>query len=221
MPEIASSPPSTIERYYTLKGRPHAHLQGITLPPEVECYLGALTEIAEALGIDDLSFSSYASAIDDFELEELSVSRALLRTRHVEDDLTDKLLSTIHEDQLIQKWMRTLQAPADPQETVPAMERRKAALTAKAKEYARELDELNTDMPENSPLTITELAAFRKELKKQEQVLKEKRAQVEAFQGLPPNIELARLALQEARDKQMELIQLRERLLGKMVDGVS
>ena len=35
------------------------------------------------------------------------------------------------------------------------------------------------------------------------------------------NIELARHALQEARDKQMELIQLRERLLGKMVDSVN
>ena len=41
-------------------------------------------------------------------------------------------------------------------------------------------------MPEAPPLSITELVAFRKELKKQEQVLKEKRAKVEAFQGLPP-----------------------------------
>ena len=96
-------------------------------------------------------------------------------------------------------------------------------------------------MPDDIPLTITELAMFRKELKKQEQALKDKRAKVEAFQGLPPvspsnnhqtlafnctdcgrkNIELARHALQEARDQQMALIQLRERLLGKMVDGVS
>ena len=41
-------------------------------------------------------------------------------------------------------------------------------------------------MPEAPSLSITELSAFRKEVKKQEQVLKEKRARVEAFQGLPP-----------------------------------
>ena len=97
-------------------------------------------------------------------------------------------------------------------------------------------------MPEAPPVSITELANFRKQLKKEEQVLKEKRARVEAFQGLPPvcvnhlgrlrpgqsqiflraqNIELARHALQEARDRQMELIRIRERLLGKMVDGVN
>lgn len=41
-------------------------------------------------------------------------------------------------------------------------------------------------MPQSPPMTITELAAFRKQLKADEQVLKEKRAKVEAFQGLPP-----------------------------------
>ena len=35
------------------------------------------------------------------------------------------------------------------------------------------------------------------------------------------NITLARHALQEARDKQLELIKLRERLLGKMVDSIN
>ena len=95
------------------------------------------------------------------------------------------------------------------------------------------------DMPEAPPVSITELAALRKKLKEQEHILKQKRAKVEAFQGLPPvssvwqvevhasneplvqNIELARHALAEARDKQMELINIRERLLGKMVKGVN
>lgn len=43
-----------------------------------------------------------------------------------------------------------------------------------------------SDMPEAPPLNITELYAFRKKLKEQEKILKEKRAKVEAFQGLPP-----------------------------------
>ncbi|PIL30778.1 hypothetical protein GSI_06946 [Ganoderma sinense ZZ0214-1] len=230
---------SLMEQYYDVKGwllyyeddfvnvsdellaQPHSYLQGITLPTEVERHVDALTDIAETLGIDDLSFSSYASAIDSLEDDELSVARSLLRTRHAEEDLNYQLLCASHEKELLDKWTQSLQAPSDPKETVPALERKKAALAAKAKEYQRELDDLMADMPEAPSLSITELSAFRKEVKKQEQVLKEKRAKVEAFQGLPPNIELARHSLQEARDKQMELIQLRERLLGKMVDGVN
>ena len=42
-----------------------------------------------------------------------------------------------------------------------------------------------------------------------------------AYEPLAQNIELARHALAEARDKQMELIKIRERLLGNMVKGVN
>ncbi|KIM39013.1 hypothetical protein M413DRAFT_75428 [Hebeloma cylindrosporum] len=54
-----------------------------------------------------------------------------------------------------------------------------------------------------------------------ERELKEKRAKIKAFQGLPPNLELARHELRVARQRQMELIQLRERLLGHMADNLS
>ncbi|KAI0735799.1 hypothetical protein C8Q76DRAFT_290281 [Earliella scabrosa] len=225
MTETSSSSPSptipVVERYYALKGRPYSHFQDLELPPEVETYVNALTEIADALGIDDLSFSTYSSAIDRLEADELALARSLLRTHHAEDELTEYLLSTVHEQHLLEKWVATLQTTTDVNAMVPVLERQKAALTTKAKEYQSELDALMSDMPEAPPVSITELANFRKQLKKEEQVLKEKRARVEAFQGLPPNIELARHALQEARDRQMELIRIRERLLGKMVDGVN
>ncbi|KAM5530420.1 hypothetical protein V8D89_015895 [Ganoderma adspersum] len=220
-PIASSSKASLVEQYYDAKTRPQSYLKDITLPPEVERYVDALTEIAETLGVDDLSFSSYASAIDSLEVDELSLARSLLRTRHAEEDLTYQLLSMCHEKELLEKWGQSLQAPSDPKETAPALEHKKASLAAKAKEYQKELEGLMADMPEAPSLSITELSTFRKEVKKQEQVLKEKRAKVQAFQGLPPDIELARHALQEARDKQMELIQLRERLLGKMVDAVN
>ena len=38
--------------------QPHSYLEDITLPPEVECYVHTLTDIADALGVDNLSFSS-------------------------------------------------------------------------------------------------------------------------------------------------------------------
>ncbi|KAH9850582.1 hypothetical protein C2E23DRAFT_734559 [Lenzites betulinus] len=208
------------ERYYTLKGRPYSHLESLELSPEVEEYLEILTDVAQALGVDDLSFSTFSEAIERLDAEALSVARSLLVTREAEDELARHLLSVIHEQRRIEKWTQILQAGSYTSESVAALERQKAALTTKAKEYQKELNLVTGDAPEPPPVSITELAAFRKSLDEQEQVLKEKRAKVEAFQGLPPNIDLARHALAEARDKQMELIQLRERLLGKMADGV-
>ncbi|KAL1952392.1 hypothetical protein VTO73DRAFT_1541 [Trametes versicolor] len=216
-----SSSGSASERYYALKGLPYLHLDTLELSPETEECLEILTNIADALGIDDLSFSTYSKAIERLDEEELSVARSLLRTREAEDELTRHLLSLIHEQTQLEKWTRVLQSDPGADDNVPALERQKAALTSKAKEYQKELEAVMSDMPEAPPINITELYAFRKNLKEQEKILKEKRAKVEAFQGLPPNIDLARHALAEARDKQMELIQLRERLLGKMADGVN
>ncbi|KAI0717500.1 hypothetical protein C8T65DRAFT_640788 [Cerioporus squamosus] len=180
----------------------------------------ALEDVADALGVGDLSFPVYSSVIDRLDQEEVDVNRALLRTQRAEAELTQYLLLILHEQRLIDQWTASLRTTATA-DTVSELERRKAALVAKAREYQKELGELQAQMPETAPVSITDLTSFRKQLKKQEQTLKEKRARVEAFQGLPPNLELARHALQEARDTQMELIRLRERLLGKMVDGVN
>lgn len=96
-------------------------------------------------------------------------------------------------------------------------------------------------MPEQPPLTVSQLAHFHKQLRNREQRLKNKRAKVQAFEGLPPvrarsiimplaanltfwlfeNIELARHEVRNARDEQMRLLQLRERLLERMASGVS
>ncbi|RPD59485.1 hypothetical protein L227DRAFT_527529 [Lentinus tigrinus ALCF2SS1-6] len=188
---------------------------------EAGLYVDALEDVADALGVEDLSCSVYNSVIDRLDHEEVAVNRALLRTQQAEVELTQYLRFILHERRLIDRWVDCLQTTAESADTVSELERRKTALIAKAKEYQKEFSELQSDMPETAAVSITELSAFRKQLKKQEHTLKEKRARVEAFQGLPPNIELARHALQEARDRQMELIQLRERLLGKMVDGVN
>lgn len=92
-------------------------------------------------------------------------------------------------------------------------------------------------MPEPR-VTVTQLIKQQEKNKLLEQEIEIKRAKVAAFQGLPPvsqeqqvfslidqcldkNIELARHELRNARNEQMELIQLRERLLGRMAAGVA
>ncbi|KAL6298161.1 hypothetical protein BKA93DRAFT_89137 [Sparassis latifolia] len=220
------SPSHKAESYYELKGKGLTRLSSAFanaqfLPEELEDYVTILVDIADVLGIDDLSFSSFSNAICSLSSEELSLKRSSLRMQYAQDELLAHLASAEHLESLTQKWIKTIQAEPDPNASVSALERRKAALFAKAKEYQAELDAIMSQMPETPPVTATQLHALHKELKVKEQQLKEKRARVEAFQGVPPNLELARHELRNARDEQMKLIQLRERLLDRMASGMN
>jgi HAUS augmin-like complex subunit 1 len=96
-------------------------------------------------------------------------------------------------------------------------------------------------MPEDSLVTVTDITTQQEINRRKEQELKGKRAKIKAFQGLPPvsfhssfprlvglklrvkplqNLELARHELQNARSELTKLLHLRERLLGRMADGV-
>lgn len=94
-------------------------------------------------------------------------------------------------------------------------------------------------MSDTPPVTVTQLINQQEVNTRKEQELKVKRAKIKAFQGLPPvcfywefvpirpllniskNLELARHELRNARDEQMKLMQLRDRLLGRMAESVS
>lgn len=88
------------------------------------------------------------------------------------------------------------------------LEKRKATLHAKAKEYQRELGKVQVGTPlypticyalnlciecslkgqtrEEPEVTISELVVLKDQLRRKEHVLKKKRAKVQAFLGLPP-----------------------------------
>ncbi|PCH33196.1 hypothetical protein WOLCODRAFT_61508 [Wolfiporia cocos MD-104 SS10] len=162
---------------------------------------------------------SYFAAISRLSTDDLAAQRSNIHLSLAERELRANLSSAQFQQDLIRRWLETLQAePATTNESVPAMERRKAALIVKAKEYQ---DELNAQMPNDPPITVSQLAETQKQLKAKERTLAEKRAKVKAFQGLPPNVDVARHKLKNAREEQMKLIQLRDRLLDRMVSGVS
>lgn len=188
---------------------------------ESQSYLDVLVDIADALGVDDMSFASYSSTISSLSEEDLSVKRSSLLMRYAEDELSQHLASAQHEEALIRKWTTALQAQPCSESDVPAMERRRTAVRAKAKEYHEELNTLLDKMPEDPPITVSQLAGSHKQLREKEKILAEKRARVAAFQGLPPNIDVARHQLSHAQDEHMKLIQLRERLLDRMASGVA
>jgi len=191
-----------------------------SLSEEVKQRLSILSRVADILELDDTSFSSYANAITHLSSSSLSIKRSLTRLEGAESALRAHLARATLEERLISRWIESLEVEQN-EESASALERRKDALLKKAKEYQKELDLLKKEMPDEPTVTVTELAAQQERIRKKEQEVKAKKAKIKAFQGLPPNLDLARMELRNARNEQMKLIQLRERLLGRMADGVS
>lgn len=194
--------------------------EDLELPAELEERLNILTHVVELLGIDDVSFASYSMALYRLIDESFSLSRTLNRLRFAEEELKIHLASTKHELQLISHWNETIKSGQSSEENTASIERRREVLLKKAKEYHKELEAAMAEMPEPR-VTVTQLIKQQEKNKLLEQEIEIKRAKVAAFQGLPPNLELARHELRNARNEQMELIQLRERLLGRMAAGVA
>ncbi|KAF9554539.1 hypothetical protein CPC08DRAFT_766654 [Agrocybe pediades] len=191
---------------------------------ELRQSLDTLADVIEALGIQDASFASYSSSIDQLTAEKFSLLRSLCRLKQVEDTMQSRLESLNHEIDLLDHWNKVL-VPGSADSLYPeastTLERRKDALVKKAKENHRQLEKLQTEEPIDVKVSIGQLLAQKERIQAKAKEIKEKRAKIKAFKGLPPNLELARHELRLARQKQMELIQLRERLLGKMADGVA
>ncbi|PPQ95762.1 hypothetical protein CVT26_015849, partial [Gymnopilus dilepis] len=168
--------------------------------------------------------NSYSTAIDKLLTEKFEVSRSLNRLKQIEDEMRDHLASLKHECNLLKHW-NEIMIPASQNSLYPeaatTLERRRESLVKKAKEYHRELEALRTEEPLNAPVTISQYLSQKEKNYALEREIKRKKAKLDAFQGLPPNLELARHELRVARQRQMELIQLRERLLGRIADSVS
>lgn len=186
--------------------------------------LDALAQVLRILDIPDASFTSYSTAITNLTTEKFALSRSLSRLRQVEEELKNHLASLKHEYEMMKHWNEALipgsSAGINPESSL-TLERRKDAVVKKAKEYHKELEALLAEEPLDVPITIRQLIEQKERTQAMERELKEKRAKIKAFQGLPPNLELARHELRVARQRQMELIQLRERLLGHMADNLS
>ncbi|KAF7340471.1 PCI domain-containing protein [Mycena venus] len=187
------------------------------LTPDVRERLDILTRVADLLGIDDLSFSSYASAITRISAREQEAQQSMNRLTLVERDLQRHLAAVGHEERLLESWIERLDTEHTQSESTATIQTRREALLKKAKEYRALLDAIVLDHP---TITFADLTAQQTANEQRVQSIKAKRAQVKAFRGLPPNLPLARAQLKSARAAQMELIQLRERLLGRMAESV-
>ncbi|TFK38746.1 hypothetical protein BDQ12DRAFT_605438 [Crucibulum laeve] len=191
------------------------------LPDEMEEKLQLLVKVADLLEIDDVSFASYSAAITRITSESLSLSRTLNRLKFAEQELEMHFAFIKHEHRLIKNWQETIESDQVAGKRAANIDRHREALIKEAKGYRNELNALLAEIPVEPEVTVTQLAKQQEMNKALEQKIKAKRAKIKAFQGLPPNLELARHEVRIARDEQMKLIQLRERLLGRMAESVS
>ncbi|KAJ6605340.1 hypothetical protein DFH09DRAFT_1422388 [Mycena vulgaris] len=171
------------------------------LTPEINRRLDTLTRVADLLGIDDLSFSRLYTREQD-------ARHTLNRLELVERELQSHLETMMHEERLIESWIERLDTELATGESTSTIEGRRETLLKKAKEYRATLDTIVASI---FPMPRT---------RGEHRTIKAKRAKIKAFKGLPPNLDLARQQLRTARAAQMDLIQLRERLLGRMADSV-
>ncbi|KAG6807579.1 hypothetical protein H0H93_001421, partial [Arthromyces matolae] len=156
---------------------------------------------------------SFSSAITTLSENHLSAQRRLNHLKHIEFELETHLSSTNFEQRLVDKWDRVLKEQEKEEENAVTIERRKEHLARKAKEYHKELKALLKTMPEAPRITVTRLKEQEKKNKNKLQELQAKRSKIKAFNGLPPNLELARCELRQAQQELEKLTHLRERLL--------
>ncbi|KAJ7362971.1 hypothetical protein DFH08DRAFT_841779 [Mycena albidolilacea] len=188
-----------------------------SLTPEVQQRLNILTRVADILGIDDLTSSSYASAITRLSAREQDAQHSLNRLTLVERELQSHLATLAHEERLIESWTERLDTEHAQNESTSTIQSRRETMLKKAKEYRTLLDTIVIDAP---TVIFADLTAQQTANEQKMQSIKTKRAQIKAFKGLPPNLALARQQLKAARASQMELIRIRERLLGEMAESV-
>ncbi|KAJ7118035.1 hypothetical protein C8R43DRAFT_1153820 [Mycena crocata] len=187
-----------------------------SLKPEIQEKLDVLTRVAELLGIEDLSFSSYSAAITRLSEREKDAQHSINRLELVERELQTHLTTMGHEERLIKSWIEKMDTKHAAEESTSTLERRRDVLLKTAKEDRAILEGIIVP----PAITFADLTAQQAANEQRAQALKTKRAQIKAFRGLPPNLDLARQKLKAARAAQMELIQLRERLLGRMAASV-
>ncbi|KAL4253121.1 HAUS1 family protein [Pleurotus pulmonarius] len=193
----------------------------ISISDDLDQQLDVLCEVAEILNIDDVSFASYSEAILNLSTERANAKQTLVRLQLAERELRVSLAVTRHEERLLEKWQSAIQDEHQTNNPVVSLEKRRDATVKKAKEYRKALDDLMDHAVEAPEITVTDLLKQKETNRSKEQTLKDKRAKLAAFQGLPPNLEIARHELQSAQDEYIKLMQLRERLLGKMAAGLN
>ncbi|KAJ8089013.1 hypothetical protein PM082_014261 [Marasmius tenuissimus] len=196
-----------------------AYADQLELPEQVERRIQALVMTADLLGLEEPSFVGCLGALTNLSSKRLSLKQSLYRAEYAVKELETHLAMVEHEQRLLNGWKLHFDEALLSDENSPELlERKRQALLKKAKEYKRELENIKLEDP---PVTVSDLSAQQDRNKETEERIRQKRAKLKVFQGLPPNLDLARAALRKAEEEQTYLFQVRERLLGSMAESMA
>ncbi|KAF8584965.1 hypothetical protein K439DRAFT_1231758, partial [Ramaria rubella] len=145
----------------------------------------------------------YSAALSKLSSDRLQTELHLITLKSAEKELRRANALANHRHELSASWPQRDDLDAD----TASLERQRRAMMAKAKEYQDELSAIN--VPDAS-LTITSLVALQDKLHQKEKNLKLLKARLSAFEGLPPNLDLAKQELRIARENQIRLMNIRE-----------
>ncbi|KDQ17540.1 hypothetical protein BOTBODRAFT_155558 [Botryobasidium botryosum FD-172 SS1] len=189
------------------------------LPQGVLHKAETLGHIAATLELQEASVDRITEAVMDLQGQTLDVTLALRRLRAVELELKAKLDDARGEEASAHAMAHELSSLGlGGSGDKVSLERRKKALVGKAKDYQARLEAVK---PPRYSISVGDCIALQDELAAREGAIREKESRVRAFAGLPPNLTVARFEVEKGREKLMELVMLREKLLSKMAAGVS
>ncbi|EIM92042.1 uncharacterized protein STEHIDRAFT_151390 [Stereum hirsutum FP-91666 SS1] len=164
-----------------------------------------------------MSSASFYTALNKISRDLFDLRRDSIRLQGVEEEVQQHLKMAESELRLITKWIKEFDSP-DLTSKLEETEHQRAILALKAEEYQAELRHIQDIKPTT---TVADFLAQKERLRKKEHEVKIKRARIQAFQGLPPNLALAKQELHQAREELIRLSNLRERLLNNMVEEIS
>ncbi|KNE68172.1 hypothetical protein AMAG_13334 [Allomyces macrogynus ATCC 38327] len=173
--------------------------------------LDALVDLAMLLDLGSVATSSYKTALTDIDLTDFAALRDAIHDTAFLDQIHAEhtALSTVHD-----QWSSFVAASAHDVDEKRGLEREQAAsiqtLCVKRDEYLHRANALASPPRDVRYPYVAELA---REVRLLETKLDELKAQLNVFQGIPPDRVLVQLQLEEAKRELMTLKARREELL--------
>ncbi|KIJ45202.1 hypothetical protein M422DRAFT_227887 [Sphaerobolus stellatus SS14] len=189
------------------------------LPSSIKEPLDVIAHASHSLGIEDVSLIALESRMTHLSAEQTRIQQHMLQLERTEEQLQDSMNEAKYRDSLVASWLSCVDELDNDRVN---SERQKKAMIMKAREYQQQLATLTSSQkmrPEDP--SITSLLSLQDQIQQKERDLIALKSRLAVFKGLPPNLDLARQELRASRERQIQLMNIREKLLGKMTDEIN
>ncbi|KAL1919617.1 uncharacterized protein VTP21DRAFT_1548 [Calcarisporiella thermophila] len=196
-------------------------IQSDSLSKQGANHLHTLSSIALTLGLGDVRLSSYQRALSALTLSSAQIKRQSATLESYAQTIRSWRLEADQKLARLKVILKECEAKRASEETKTADRYRSTeTLSRKAREYRKRLEELEREYDENGidSLRYSSLKHLEHQLEQLEAALVTKKNRLERLHDIPPDYTLARLKLQEQRQKLANLTEQRETLLNGIAD---